>query len=94
MQWVVWNIDPRTRELPEGSSGGGIEGRNDYAHVGYTPPCPPQGDTHIYLFRLFGLDTTLALDPTKLTSTELERAMDMHVVAGGTLIASYTRALE
>jgi Raf kinase inhibitor-like YbhB/YbcL family protein len=94
VQWVVWNIDARTRELLEGSSGGGVQGLNDYQHIGYTPPCPPPGVTHIYLFRLFGLDTTLSLDPQKLTSAELEAAMNMHVVAGGTLITSYTRALE
>ena len=94
IQWVVWNIDPRTRELVESSSGGGIEGMNDYQHIGYTPPCPPRGQTHLYLFRLFGLDTTLSLDPRTLTRDELEQAMNMHVVAGGTLVASYTRPYE
>lgn len=91
MHWAVWNIDPQTRELPEGSTGGGVQGMNDFERAGYTPPCPPKGELHIYLFRLFGLDTMLSLDPHTTTKIELDHAMDMHVVAGGTLVASYTR---
>ena len=92
VHWVVWNIDPRLRELPSGSTGGGVVGMNDYGLLGYTAPCPPHGETHVYGFRLFGLDKALSLDPRATTMPELERAMDMHVVAGGTLIGSYTRA--
>jgi Raf kinase inhibitor-like YbhB/YbcL family protein len=94
MHWAVWNIDPRTREIHAGSNGGGVEGMNDFQQRGYAAPCPPRGETHIYGFRLFGLDTVLSLDPSKTTAAELERAMDMHVVAGGTLIGSYTRPYE
>jgi Raf kinase inhibitor-like YbhB/YbcL family protein len=92
--WSVWNIDPKTRELHAGSSGGGVEGMNDFQRIGYAAPCPPRGEMHLYGFRLFGLDTMLSLDPQKTTGAELERAMDMHVVAGGTLIGSYTRPYE
>jgi len=94
VHWVVWNLDPRLRELPAGSSGGGVVGTNDYSARGYTPPCPPRGETHLYGFRLFGLDQMLSLDPRTTTMQDLERAMDMHVVAGGTLIGSYTRSWE
>ena len=91
VHWLVWNIDPRLRELHAGSTGGGVVGVNDYKELGYTPPCPPPGEAHVYGFRLFGLDSVLSLDARTTTSAELERAMDMHVVAGGTLIGSYTR---
>ena len=91
MHWAVWNIDPRLREIHAGTSGGGVEGMNDFGQRGYAPPCPPRGEMHLYGFRLFALDTVLSLDPRKATSAELERAMDMHVVAGGTLIGAYTR---
>jgi len=91
VHWIVWNIDPRTRELHAGSNGGGVEGLNDFESRGYRGPCPPRGETHVYGFRLFGLDNVLSLDPSTTTKVELERAMDMHVVAGGTLIGAYTR---
>jgi Raf kinase inhibitor-like YbhB/YbcL family protein len=94
VHWVVWNVDPRLRELPAGSSGGGVVGVNDFRERGYAAPCPPRGEMHHYGFRLFGLDQVLSLDPRTTTALELEQAMDMHVVAGGTLMTSYTRPLE
>ena len=94
LHWAVWNLSPHLRQLMEGSSGGGVEGTNDFSQVGYTPPCPPRGEMHWYGFRLFAIDTVLSLDPRTTTIAELDRAMDMHVVAGGTLIASYTRPFE
>jgi Raf kinase inhibitor-like YbhB/YbcL family protein len=94
MHWAVWNISPSLRELMAGSSGGGVEGMNDFKRTGYEPPCPPRGETHLYGFRLFAIDVVLSLDPEKTTAAELERAMDMHVVAGGVLIGSYTRPYE
>jgi len=94
VHWMVWNIDPRLRHIPAGSSGGGVVGMNDFERFGYEPPCPPRGEMHVYGFRLFGLDNVLSLDPEKTTPAELERAMDMHVVAGGTLMGMYTRPFE
>jgi Raf kinase inhibitor-like YbhB/YbcL family protein len=93
--WAVWNLSPSLRELMESSrGGGGVEGMNDYKRAGYAPPCPPRGEMHWYGFRLFALDAVLSLDPTTATKVDLERAMDMHVVAGGTLMVSYTRPYE
>jgi hypothetical protein len=94
LHWAMWNIDPRMRELHAGNSGGGVEGLNDFQQIGYAAPCPPRGEMHWYGFRLFVLDVVLSLDPRTTTGADLERAMDMHVVAGGTLMGSYTRPFE
>lgn len=93
VHWTMWNIDPRLREIAAGGRGG-VEGVNDFGQIGYAAPCPPRGEMHYYGFRLFALDTMLSVDPRTTTSAELERAMDMHVVAGGTLIGWYTRPFE
>src|SRR5438128_10206974 len=40
--WLVWNIDPKTTEIPEkGVQKGAVEGTNDYPHLGYVGPPPP-----------------------------------------------------
>jgi Raf kinase inhibitor-like YbhB/YbcL family protein len=91
VHWLVWNIDPNTHMLPAGSAGGGVEGVNDFERLGYSGPCPPSGETHVYLFRLFALDTILRLDPPT-TAEDLQQAMDWHLVGGGTLVGWYARA--
>jgi Raf kinase inhibitor-like YbhB/YbcL family protein len=90
VHWVVWNIDPGTREIGEGKvPTSGIEGRNDWGRNGYGGPCPPSG-AHRYYFRLYALDASLTL-PSTTTKKELERAMDGHILARGQLIGIYKR---
>jgi len=49
--WLVWNIDPKTTEIPErGVPKGAIQGTNDYPNLGYGGPQPPSG-THRYYFK-------------------------------------------
>ena len=49
--WVVWNIDPKTNEIPEKDAPkGAVEGSNDYPNLGYGGPQPPSG-THRYYFK-------------------------------------------
>src|SRR5881296_4358069 len=39
--WLVWNIDPKTSEISEGSvPKGGLQGKNDYGDLGYGGPQP------------------------------------------------------
>lgn len=68
--WLLWNVPPDTREIPEGieqtetveALHGARQGTNDFDEVGYRGPCPPKGDQpHEYRFRLFALDDTLKL---------------------------------
>jgi Raf kinase inhibitor-like YbhB/YbcL family protein len=91
VHWVEWNIDPKTREIPEnGSPPGGVEGRNSWHRTGYGGPCPPSG-SHRYFFKLYALDALLDL-PSGAGKTELERAMRGHVVAEGELMGTYRRS--
>jgi Raf kinase inhibitor-like YbhB/YbcL family protein len=90
VHWVMWNIPPQTREIPEHSlPPQAVQGKNDWHRNDYGGPCPPSG-THRYFFRVYALDTTLQLG-NSTTKAALERAMEGHVLAKGELMGLYRR---
>ncbi|MDJ0572791.1 MAG: YbhB/YbcL family Raf kinase inhibitor-like protein [Pleurocapsa sp. MO_192.B19] len=95
VHWVVYNLPPSTRCLPEavpeGSkiSDGGLQGINDFKKLSYGGPCPP-GGTHRYFFKLYALDRMLDLQPGA-TKAELEVAMKDHIIERGELMGYYSR---
>jgi Raf kinase inhibitor-like YbhB/YbcL family protein len=70
--------------LPDGTR----QGTNDFEKIGYGGPCP--NGTHHYVFMLFALDTELSLY-SGATRAQLDNAMLGHVLAHGTLRATYSR---
>src|SRR5512143_1241812 len=73
VHWVVWNIDPATKEIGENSfPAGAKQGMNDFRKAPYGGPCPPSG-THRYFFKLYALDADLDL-PAATTKASLERS--------------------
>jgi len=90
VHWVVWNIDPTTKEIAENAvPQGAVEGMNDFRRHSYGGPCPPSG-THRYFFKIYALDTMLDISPNSQKSA-LEKAMKGHVLAEGQLIGLYKR---
>src|SRR5205807_4959727 len=87
--WLVWNIDPQTNSIGEGSAPKGLQGTNDFGKSGYGAPCPPSG-VHRYYFRVFALDRELDLRSGAKRS-QLDAAMKGHVIAQGELIGRYAR---
>lgn len=93
VHWVLYDIPPTTRELPENASAnlpaGTREGVNDSRRLGYGPPCPPIG-RHRYVFKLYALDRTFpSLDePTK---DELVEAMQGHILGRAQLVGTYEK---
>ena len=86
--WVVWNIDPDTRKVPEGSvPQGGTEGTTDYGETGYGGPNPPDRE-HTYRFRLYALDKELDL-PSSACKADLEKAINGHVLGRADLSGRY-----
>lgn len=75
--WLVPNIDPNIREIPENF-------RSDY--IG---PCPPFG-THRYFFKIFALDIKLEL-PSSSTVKEFLPAIQNHILANAELVGKYSR---
>jgi Raf kinase inhibitor-like YbhB/YbcL family protein len=98
--WVIFNVPATVKSLGEGvpttdrvTMATGEEpahqGTNDFGKIGYGGPCPPSG-THHYLFRIYALDTGLALGP-KTTRLDLLRSIKGHALAEGKLTGLYSR---
>jgi Raf kinase inhibitor-like YbhB/YbcL family protein len=91
IHWLAWNIDPKTKEIPEGTLPiNAVAGTNDFGNVGYGGPCPPSG-SHRYYFKVYALDTTLIL-PASTRKESLEKMMAGHVLTKGSLMGTYSRA--
>jgi len=90
--WLLFNIPPSIREIPEGESSG-LQGMNSAGMHGYTGPCPPpqlEPSEHRYFFRLYALDTELAL-PYGVSKTEVLKAMQGHMLEETELMGRYRR---
>lgn len=87
--WVVWNIPPSMETIGEGEIPSGVVGKNSGGGNAYYPPCPPSGE-HRYTFKLYALDTTLALSPGS-TKADVERAIENHILDSAELIGRYSR---
>jgi Raf kinase inhibitor-like YbhB/YbcL family protein len=71
------------------SSSAPPQGRNGFGKRGYGGPCPPSG-THHYRFTIYALDGQLGLSGAPGRS-EIESAMQGHILARTTLIGTYRR---
>ncbi|EKF85473.1 YbhB/YbcL family Raf kinase inhibitor-like protein [Methanobacterium formicicum] len=95
VHWVIFNIPPETRTLPEmvmpreEQENGTLQGVNSWGTIGYRGPCPPSG-THRYYFKIYVLDKKLDL-PSGITKDELLNAMKGHVLDEGQVMGTYTR---
>jgi len=96
VHWVIFNIPPTTQELKPGVEkkdqlpDGTRQGQNDFRKIGYNGPCPPPGRPHRYFFRLYALNSKLTL-PAGTSKSDLERAMEGHVVAHAEWVGRYRR---
>lgn len=90
--WVLFNIPPETTKIPEGGSVG-VPGANGAGQNAYTGPCPPaqyEPSRDRYRFKLYALDTALALSAGASKATA-EQAMRGHIVAQTQLTGLYKR---
>jgi Raf kinase inhibitor-like YbhB/YbcL family protein len=86
--WVVYNI-PVVERIDEDSIPG-KQGTNDFGKKDYGGPSPPSG-THRYFFKLYALDTELALGEG-VDKEALEAAMEGHIIDKAELIGVYKRS--
>lgn len=94
--WVVYNLpaqarsidedSPRRNELPRG----GFQGLNSFGRIGYGGPCPPPGNAHRYIFRLYALDTVLSLQPGA-EKQEVLAAARGHILREADLMGRFKR---
>jgi Raf kinase inhibitor-like YbhB/YbcL family protein len=95
VHWILFDLPATTTSLPEGvpkdgEAAGGRQGRNGFGKTGYNGPCPPPGRPHRYFFRLYALDTRLALQPGA-TKDEVVRAMKGHMLSQAELMGRFQR---
>jgi hypothetical protein len=94
--WVLYNVPPLTTKLeaafPTGGTieGRGVQGRNDFGDVQYGGPCPPEGETHRYIFRLYALDIELVAT-AGITLQQLIDRMQGHILETAELMGRYGR---
>jgi Raf kinase inhibitor-like YbhB/YbcL family protein len=96
VHWLLYDVPATRRELPEHLSASGMlsgrvkQGITDFGCSGYRGPCPSRGKLHRYIFKLFALDTQLALKPGA-TKAELLNAMKDHDLGDASLMGVYER---
>ena len=90
VHWVLYNIPPQTRGIPQGSTNADltqdkiIPGLNIAGQPGYMAPCPPLG-THRYEFHVYALDVD-GIQPASNDRAGVMKAMDGHVLGYGELV--------
>lgn len=98
VHWLIYNIRSSVRELPESveksespaAAGGGLQGRNDLGDLGYGGPCPPEGESHRYDFRLYALDSLIDVGPDP-SRDDVLAAIEGRMLALTTLTGTYER---
>ena len=86
--WVLYNLPPDARRLPENAAGMGTVGRNSFGTRSYTAPCPPPGPAHRYYFYLYALDFAPTL-PDGLSRTQLRSSLQGHILAAGEWMGTF-----
>ncbi len=94
IHWIVFDIAAGVTNINEGGPAPGGQTLNDYQQglFGYGGPCPPSGEVHTYVFRVFALDIRNAglTAGQRVSLAELEALIAGHVDGRGELTASLT----
>jgi Raf kinase inhibitor-like YbhB/YbcL family protein len=102
VHWVIYNLPPDLRELPEhlprddhmAQPVTAAQGCNSWPageNLGYLGPMPPKGHgVHHYHFKLYALDAPLDVMPG-ITKTSLLKAMTGHILEVAELVGTYER---
>jgi Raf kinase inhibitor-like YbhB/YbcL family protein len=94
--WIVFNLPAQTATLAANqpksvsTTGGGVQGVNDFGNVGYNGPAPPKGPIHHYNFDVYALDAKLDCKPTA-GKQEFSAAIKGHILASGRYTGVYVR---
>lgn len=92
--WVLFNIPGDQTTLTEVLQPGdvGTSGTNDFGKTGYGGPCPPPGHgPHRYFFTLYALDTDTLNLSAGASRSEVEQAMQGHIIGQAQLMGRYER---
>jgi Raf kinase inhibitor-like YbhB/YbcL family protein len=93
--WIVFNIPPENGELAQAQPNakvlviGAQQGDTSTGSRGYYPPCPPIGETHHYVFRLYAVDMDIT-QPTADRSS-IEWALNGHTIENTEIVTIFKR---
>ena len=99
VHWLLWNLPADTRQIPQSvphgpaveELGGAEQATNDSGEVGYSGPCPPEGDgPHSYRFSLYAVEGELDVDAGS-ESGQVLGAIEDAAVAEAALTGLYGR---
>ena len=99
VHWVIYKVPasaaglrentPKTGSLSEPA--GALQGVNSWSEIGYRGPAPPRGHgVHHYHFRLYALDTALAV-AAGADKKALLAAMEGHILGQAEWVGTYER---
>jgi Raf kinase inhibitor-like YbhB/YbcL family protein len=89
--WIAWDIPAGVTSLPTGAAlpPGAVNGVNDGGGVGYTGPCPPEGDiTHHYRFTVVALDVASLQRPADTHAAVIGFLIGQHAIGSASLTAT------
>jgi Raf kinase inhibitor-like YbhB/YbcL family protein len=88
VHWTAWNLTPRSGSV----AGRPTEGRNSARDIGWTPPCPPEGDKpHRYVFSLYALSDPLKELHPGASPDAVHTALRDKAIARGVLTGRFGR---
>jgi len=87
VHWTAFGIAPDATSIPAKAA----SGKNSAGKDGWTPPCPPKGAPHHYVFTLYALNRASSLKAGADAST-VRSALSKGVLATGRLTGLYKRA--
>lgn len=94
IHWMVFDIAAGVTNINEGGPAPGGQTLNDYEQglFGYGGPCPPSGEVHTYVFRVYALDIRNAglTAGRRVSLAELGALIADHLVGEGELTATFT----
>ena len=96
VHWVLFDLPPGITGLPAGVPTGADadfaskQAINTSGETGYSGPCPPGGQTHQYVFRVYALDAKLDL-PAGGSAQNVQEALAVHTLAMTELVGTYGR---
>jgi Raf kinase inhibitor-like YbhB/YbcL family protein len=86
--WLLFNMDPKIKDIKEDCVPVmATQGKNDFGETEYDGPKPPSGE-HRYFFKVYALDTVLALSRGSSRS-DIDREMNGHVLDSATLMGKF-----
>ena len=95
--WIMYNIPAdiamleKIVPIQKNLSNGAHQGINDFGKVGYRGPCPPSGEEHRYIFRIYALNKKLPPESASDAAQFRQNIAD-HIIDTAEYMGKYKRS--